>query len=450
MTDLGAFVTQDATRWLLAGAAALIVLIVTLLSLRKKPQVSAAATVEAMKEASAILVLYASQTGQAESLARRTAASLTAGGQAAVILSLKEATPDLLQHASQALCVVSTAGEGDAPDEAMRFEHTLMKKRVELGQLTFAILALGDRTHGHFCAFGHRLDAWLMECGARQLRGCVEVDDLDPKALAKWDGFLSSLGGGQVAPEEAVFGDWQLVAREVLNPDSKAQKLVRIDLQPVEGDAGWQAGDLVEIITPKGHRRDYSIASLPNEGPDKSTVRLLVRQKADGDGSKLLTETLQPGEALKLRVKTHTNFHLPEGSGPVLLIGAGSGLAGLRAHLLTAMAAGRKCWMIYGERNPVTDGGACDELIVWQDAGKLERLDLAFSSVSDDKQGRYVQDILVGRTSDLKAWLSADGSVLVCGGLDMGRAIDAALRRHLGNDWAEDAIAAGRYRRDLY
>ncbi|MBP2159211.1 MULTISPECIES: NADPH cytochrome P450 oxidoreductase family protein [Asticcacaulis] len=449
MTELGAFVTQDTTRWLLAGVAALIVLIVTLLSFRKKPQVSAAATVEAMKESSAILVLYASQTGQAESLARRTAASLNAGGQAAIVLSLKEATPDLLQHAAQALCVVSTAGEGDAPDEAMRFEHTLMKKRVELGQLSFAILALGDRTHGHFCAFGHRLDAWLMECGARQMRGCVEVDDLDPKALAKWDGFLSSLGAGQAAEEEIVFDDWRLAAREVLNPDSKAQKLVRVDLQPVEGQAQrrvvWQAGDLVEIITPKGHRRDYSIASLPGEGH----VRLLVRQKADGDGSKLLTETLQPGEILKLRLKVHANFHLPEGSGPVLLIGAGSGLAGLRAHLLTAMTAGRPCWMIYGERNPVTDGGACDELIAWQDKGQLARLDLAFSSVTDG-QGRYVQDALVGRTKELKEWLADGGSVLVCGGLDMGRAVDAALRRHLGNDWAEDAIAAGRYRRDLY
>lgn len=449
MTELGAFVTQDATRWLLAAAAALIVLVVTLLSLRKKPQVSAAASVEAVKESSAILVLYASQTGQAEALARRTAASLTAGGQAAVVLSLKEATPDLLQHASQALCVVSTAGEGDAPDEAMRFEHTLMKKRVELGQLTFAILALGDRTHGHFCAFGHRLDAWLMECGARQLRGCVEVDDLDPKALAKWDGFLSSLGAGQAAEEEVVFDDWRLVEREVLNPDSKAQKLVRVDLQPVEGELTWQAGDLAEIITPKGHRRDYSIASLPGEGPDKGNVRLLVRQKSEGDGSRLLTETLQPGETLKLRLKTHSNFHLPDGSGPVLLIGAGSGLAGLRAHLLTAMAAGRPCWMIYGERNPVTDGGACDELILWQDKGQLARLDLAFSSVTDG-QGRYVQDALVGRTRELKEWLAGDGAVLVCGGLDMGRAVDAALRRHLGNEWAEDAIAAGRYRRDLY
>ncbi len=446
MTELGAFVTQDATRWLLAGAAAFVVLIVALLSLRKKPQVSAAVTVEAVKESSAILVLYASQTGQAESLARRTTASLTAGGQAAVLLPLKDATPDLLQQASQALCVVSTAGEGDAPDEAMRFEHTLMKKRVELGRLTFAILALGDRTHGHFCAFGHRLDAWLMECGARQMRGCLEVDDLDAKALAKWQGFLATLGAGQAVEPETNFDDWRLVEREVLNPDSKAEKLVRVDLHPVEGQAGWQAGDLVEIVTPRGHRRDYSIASLPDEGH----VRLLVRQKADGDGSKLLTETLQPGEHLKLRVKTHTNFHLPKGNGPVLFIGAGSGLAGLRAHLLAAMAAGRRCWMIYGERNPVTDGGACDELIAWQDAGKLERLDLAFSSVSDGKQGRYVQDTLVGRTNDLKAWLSADGSVLVCGGLDMGRAIDAALRRHLGNDWAEHAIAEGRYRRDLY
>jgi sulfite reductase (NADPH) flavoprotein alpha-component len=398
-----------------------------------------------MKDAAAILVLYASQTGQAEALARRTAARLVAGGKPAVVLSLKAATPDMLQHASQLLCVVSTAGEGDAPDEAMRFEHTWMKKRVELGHLTFAVLALGDRTHGHFCAFGHRLDAWLMECGGRQMRGCVEVDDLDAGALAKWDAFLGTLGAGHAAQEDTVLDDWRLVGREVMNPDSKAQKLVRVDLQPVDSPAVWRAGDLVEIVTPRGHRRDYSIASLPGEG----CVRLMVRQKVDGDGSKLLTETLQPGGTLKLRIKTHDNFHLPEGAGPVLLIGAGSGLAGLRAHLMTAMESRRRCWMIYGERNPVTDGGACDELIAWQDNGQLARLDLAFSSVTDG-QGRYVQDALVGRTKELREWLAADGSVLVCGGLDMGRAVDAALRKHLGDDWVEDAITNGRYRRDLY
>lgn len=445
MTDVSAFVTQDTLRWLMAGVVVLVVLLVCWLSLRRKPQAGVEAAAEAMQDAAAVLVLYASQTGQAEALARRTAAGLVAGGKSAVVLSLKAATPELLQHTSLALCVVSTAGEGDAPDEAMRFEHTWMKKRVELGQLTFAILALGDRTHGHFCAFGHRLDAWLMECGARQMRGCVEVDDLDPKALAKWDAFLGTLGAGHAAQEETVFDDWRLAAREVMNPDSKAQKLVRVDLQPVEGPAVWQAGDLVEIVTPKGHRRDYSIASLPDEGH----VRLLVRQKVAGDGSRLLTETLQPGEMLKLRIKTHENFHLPEGGGPVLLIGAGSGLAGLRAHLVTAIAAGRQCWMIYGERNPVTDGGACDELILWHDKGQLTRLDLAFSSVTDG-QGRYVQDALVGRTKELREWLTADGSVLVCGGLDMGRAVDSALRKHLGNDWVEDAIANGRYRRDLY
>lgn len=445
MIDFTGLVTQDATRWLLAGAAVLIVLIVCLVSLRRRSGTDAAAMAEAVNGQSAILVLYASQTGQAETLARRTVANLNAGGQAAVLLSLKDVTPDLLQQASRVLCVVSTAGEGDPPDEAMRFAHSLMTTRLELGHLGFAVLALGDRSHGHFCAFGHRLDAWLMEGGARQLRGCVEVDDLDPKALTKWDDFLGSLGAGQAVEEEVVFSDWRLKAREVLNPDSKAQKLVRIDLEPVEGQAVWQAGDLIEIVTPKGHRRDYSIASLPEEG----YVRLLVRQKTDGDGSKLLTETLQGGNTLKLRIKTHAHFHLPQGSGPLLLIGAGSGLAGLRAHLLTAMAAGRTCWMLYGERNPVTDGVACDELIQWHEAGHLARLDLAFSSVMDG-QGRYVQDKLVGRTKDLKDWLSADGAVLVCGGLEMGKAIDAALRRHLGDDWAEDAIASGRYRRDLY
>ncbi len=235
---------------------------------------------------------------------------------------------------------------------------------------------------------------------------------------------------------------WRLAARQALNAESRAKALYQIDLTPVGAMPDWRAGDIVEIPVPEGVRQ-YSVASVPEEG----MVRLLVRQ--GGHGAATLTDTLQPGDGVALRFKTREAFHAPPGDGPLLLIGAGSGLAGLRAHIVTARASGRRCWLIYGERNPVTDGEACDELYGWQDDGTLLRLDLAFSAVADGS-GRYVQDILVGRTADLKDWLSPDGAVLVCGSRDMGRAIDGALRAHLGDDWVDDATASGRYRRDLY
>ncbi len=393
------------------------------------------------------LVLYASQTGQAEGLARLTAARLKAGGHKAAAVSARDVTPEALTSCQRLLIVAATAGEGEAPDDAHRFEQDLMQRTIDLSAVRFAVLALGDRSHGHFCAFGHRLDTWLKGCGAQALQSCLEVDDLDSKALSAWEGFLSSLGAGAVA-EAADTTFWRLKDRRVLNPDSSAQKLYQVDLAPDGALPDWQAGDLAEIVTPNGRRRDYSIASLPSEGVLRFYVRQVVKDDGQfGEGSGRLTEGLQAHERLKLRLKSHDGFHAPQGNGPLLLIGAGSGLAGLRAHIVQAQAKNRPCWLIYGERNPATDGVLCEAMQAWRADGTLARLDLAFSKPAEG-EGRYVQHLLA--TSDVSDWLGAAGSILVCGGLDMGKGVEAVLRDHMGADWVESAIASGRYRRDLY
>jgi sulfite reductase (NADPH) flavoprotein alpha-component len=44
------------------------------------------------------------------------------------------------------------------------------------------VLALGDRSYGHFCGFGHQLDQWLRQHGAHPLFDAIEVDNADPAA----------------------------------------------------------------------------------------------------------------------------------------------------------------------------------------------------------------------------------------------------------------------------
>ncbi|MBW8733915.1 MAG: hypothetical protein JF571_06355 [Asticcacaulis sp.] len=233
-------------------------------------------------------------------------------------------------------------------------------------------------------------------------------------------------------PRPAVAGGWRIAAREVVNADSRADKLVQIDLEPLDGAAHWRAGASVEIATAQGSRT-YAIASLPSEGH----VRLWV--PAEEDPSAAITPST-------VRLVAEGGFRAPDGDAPLLMVGAGAGLAALRPNLLEARAHGRKCWLIYGEHNPVTDGALCDELIAWQDDGSLARLDLTFYAGAD---GRRVEDVFVGRTLEFKAWLGDAGGVLVSGTPDMAIAVDAALRRHLGDVWVDAAIASGRYRRDV-
>lgn len=430
--------TDDPVRWAWAGGWAAGFIAVSLWAALKGRRKS--------ENAADYLVLYASQTGQAEEIARDSAASLQAGGRAAQAVSTATATLAQLQAAKHILCVVSTTGEGDAPDEALRFEKTLMQDTLDLVGKSVAVLALGDRKYAQYCAFGHRVFNWLVSCGAEAVAPAIEVNDLDAGALKIWHNLLTSLGGQEKAHSDDGL-PWRLEARTRLNPQG-THPLYHLSF--TGQTANWQAGDLVEITTPYGHRRDYSIASLPEEGRLDLYVREVRKENGEpGDGSGLLIEGIQVGDSLPLRVKSHKGFHMPEGDGPLLLIGAGSGLAGLRAHILQARAQARKVWLIYGERHPERDAALSKTMQAWRDEGRLAWLDLAFSR-PDAGAGQYVQAIVAARAADIPAWLGADGAVLCCGGRDMGLAVEQALAGALGQAWVDDAKVSGRYRRDLY
>src|SRR5690606_22436091 len=101
-----------------------------------------------------LLIAHASQTGFATQLARHTAAALNAAGKLAHVVSLRDLDAQRLRTARDALFIVSTTGEGDAPDPAAAFVRSTLSKVADLSQLNYAVLALGDRTYANFCAFG--------------------------------------------------------------------------------------------------------------------------------------------------------------------------------------------------------------------------------------------------------------------------------------------------------
>ncbi|MBA4001492.1 flavodoxin domain-containing protein, partial [Brevundimonas sp.] len=148
--------TADPIRWAwVAAAIVLWLVLIGLIALRRARKTGDAAPAAP----DATLVVFASQTGFAEELARMTAAALNAGGVPTALSSLGELTIERLAAAPRALFLVSTTGEGDAPDSAVAFLRRM--NRLDLSGLSFGVLALGDRSYSHFCAFGRALDDWL-------------------------------------------------------------------------------------------------------------------------------------------------------------------------------------------------------------------------------------------------------------------------------------------------
>ena len=409
----------------------------------------------------ALLVAYASQTGYAETLAAQTAESLRAGGLTVRVAELGQLDLARLSGYRRMLFVVSTYGEGDPPDSAAAFASQMQAPptRALAGAQT-AVLALGDSEYAHFCGFGHQLDDWLHAQGATPLFDLVEVDNDDPAALRHWQHHLGLLAGRSDLPDwqAPVYEPWRLAARTLLNPGSQGGPCYLLTLTPPTGQAAhWQAGDIAEIGPrlelggPLQTHREYSIASLPQDG----AIDLLVRQMRSSDGglgvgSGWLTHVAQVGEQIDLRVRSNRNFHAPDDARPMILVGNGTGLAGLRALIKARCAAGhRRNWLIFGERNAAHDAFCRDDISAWREDGTLERVDTVYSR--DQPQRRYVQHVLREEADTVRQWVSAGAAIYVCGSLQgMAAGVDAALEDILGAESLQALLHAGRYRRDVY
>jgi len=468
---------------------------------------------DATGNGSQVLVAWASQTGFAQELAERTAATLAGAGVPVRLRELSQIDTAMLADSPRALFVASTTGEGDPPDPALGFVRDMMATPAALPSLQFAVLALGDREYEQFCGFGHRLDQWLRQSGATPLFDLVEVDNGDAGALRHWQHHLGLLAQAPELPDwsPVAYEPWRLRERAELNPGSAGGPVFHIALSPPAGARPrWQAGDIAEIgprnpasavdalldalglagdvpvtsgkrtiplrdalarahlpdtteaagldaqalanvLKPLPHR-EYSIASMPHEGSLQLLVRHMRRPDGrSGLGSGWLCGYATPGDDIDLRIRANPNFHPPAPERPLLLVGNGTGIAGLRAHLAARVAAGaRRNWLLFGERNRDRDFHYRGDIERWQADGFIERLDLAFSRDDGDAR-RYVQHALHDAAGALREWADAGAAIHVCGSLQgMAPGVDAVLREVLGDALVEQLLLEGRYRRDVY
>src|SRR5579863_3134742 len=124
-----------------------------------------------------LVVLYASQSGTAEGLARKLAKELKAQGHAPAVSTLVGYTPAALAAESCALILASTYGDGDAPDGVQPFyEELCLEHFPRMEKLSYSVFALGDPHYEHFCKFGRDLDAKLVALGANRLLDRVDCD----------------------------------------------------------------------------------------------------------------------------------------------------------------------------------------------------------------------------------------------------------------------------------
>ncbi|KAJ2769979.1 hypothetical protein GGI18_005296, partial [Coemansia linderi] len=119
---------------------------------------------------SQVAFLYASQTGNAESISYSMYEEAAKRGFNAKWHVLDDHEKFGFNEVRTAVFVVSTTGDGDPPDNSARFWRVLRKatrgKDRAYSHLRYAILGLGDTNYSNFCNTAQRLDKQLLEAGA--------------------------------------------------------------------------------------------------------------------------------------------------------------------------------------------------------------------------------------------------------------------------------------------
>lgn len=451
----------------------------------------------AADDTSAWTIFFASQTGTAEQLAYDTAHQLNQANVSCRVLALQDCQATELASFEKALFIVSTYGEGDAPDPAISFVKQQLSKQVDLSKLQYAVLALGSKDYVNtFCGFGIRLNQWLQQNHATAFFDMIKVSNAEKGSIARWYQSLAQLTGAEIlAPvQQKQFTHWQLVERQCLNHGSLGGAVFLVSLKPQEKQA-WQAGDIVEVqcgnsqerilrfvqhyqlladeqtYTALWHKdltktpvdwdrqindlpllptREYSIASLPQDG----VLQLLIRQKQCGDelglGSGWMTQYAPLHQQMQLYVRRNPSFHLVDSAAPAIFIANGTGIAGILSLMKQRYASHQKMnWLLFGERQRQYDFLCEHQVFQWQKEGYLQYVDCAFSR--DQESKCYVQDLLIQQAERLQQWINQGAIIYVCGSLKgMAAGVDKALRQVLGDDYVDELLAQQRYKRDVY
>lgn len=214
--------------------------------------------------------------------------------------------------------------------------------------------------------------------------------------------------------------------------------------------------------------RAYSIASSAAEVGEEVHITVgAVRYEKDqrwrgGVCSTFLADRLQNDDNLKVKIKPNNQFRLPaNGDTPIIMVGAGTGIAPFRSFIQHRAATGSKGknWLVFGDQHFTTDFLYQAEWLKHKKSGLLTRLDVAFSR--DQAEKVYVQHRMKRYGKELYQWIASGAHFYVCGDMkkmagDVKNAfldilqIEGNMSREQSQEYLTKLRKEKRYQEDVY
>lgn len=351
--------------------------------------------------------------------------------------------------AERLLILTSTYGDGDAPASASQFLQKLQKLPPTLS-LPFAVLGFGDRQFCSFCAFADRVTEALQQRQWPQLLATDYVDRQSAATFEHWGVALGNVLGLPLTlhytPVLPASHGLMLVERQNYGEAVQAPTCVlRFQSAPPGSTLPvFSAGDLVGILPPGNTApRFYSLASASTDG----VLEICVRQQDNGLCSGFLYN-LKLGETAAGFIQKNARFKPAAGKSPILLIGAGTGIAPL-VGFIRANTARRPIYLYWGGRLATSDFLYQNELNSCLADQRLSQLHVAFSRGAEPA---YVQDKLLQDADQIRTLINGNAQIMLCGGRRMATDVAATLNTILAPIALDVATLkkSGQYLEDTY
>ena len=294
-----------------------------------------------------------------------------------------------------------------------------------------------------------------------------------------------NVGGQGKTVREALLHDWEIglntpqfvqgYAEISGNPELKqaaADASAYAAANPIAGivsqyPAALTAEQLAGLLRPLAPRL-YSISSAPEEvGEEVHLTVGVLRYEHNGiprtgAASGFLGGRLEEEGIVRVFVEENPRFRLPENPDtPVIMIGAGTGVAPFRAFMQQRAVNGDsgKNWLIFGNQHFTQDFLYQTEWQGWAKDGLLNKYDFAWSR--DQEEKIYVQHKIREEAAELWQWLQQGARIYVCGDASrMAKDVEQALLDTIAeqgglsaddaDEYLDNLRQEGRYQRDVY
>lgn len=408
-----------------------------------------------------MLIFVASEGGTTWGFAQALHAALVAAGHKVHTAGLEQF--GVGAAARQVFVLAATYGDGEAPAHAAHALERIADQPVTAASI--CVLGFGDRQFPAFCAYAQAIDEALRAKGWPQLLPLERIHQQSAQQFARWGQALAQALGKPLTldyrPRLPRTTALELVSRQDFDGGAGEPAAILRFALPAQrwpdrlrghGLRHFVAGDLLGVLPPAVGvpspgatvPRYYSLASSQADG----FVEICVRKMPGGLCSGYL-HGLQPGARIEAFVRPNPAFVLERSRRPVMLIGAGTGMAPL-AGFIRGNARRAPMHLYYGVRDPSLDYFFGSELEGWLRERRLASLRTTFSRVADG--GGYVQDALQRDAERLRELVSQGAIVRVCGSRPMAQGVVQALDAALSSIKlsVQQLKASGRYAEDTF